>query len=41
MTRTEAVANLIAVIRRYLDRMPLFVRERIEAAIREVEEANG
>lgn len=38
MTHADAVANLIAVIRHYLDRMPTFVRIAIEAAIQTVED---
>ncbi len=39
MTRDEAIAELIRIIRNAMVHLPLFVRERIEAAIKQVEEA--
>ena len=39
MSKAAAAKHLLAVIRRYLDRMPWFVAEKIQAAIKEYEEA--
>lgn len=39
MSRDEAIAELIRIIRQYLDRMPPFYGRVIEAAIKRVEEA--
>ena len=39
MTKAAAIDNLLTIIRRYLDRMPWFVAEAINKAIKEYEEA--
>lgn len=39
MSKDEAVTRLIATVRRYMDRIPWFVQQFIEAAIKDVEEA--